>query len=65
MKKEVDLKWILSGALLTSVGMAFIWPLTSVYLHDDLHISLSIIGIVLFFNSFASIIGSIAAGFCF
>lgn len=43
--------------------MSFIWPLTSVYLHNDLHISLSAIGVVLFFNSFASIIGSTLAGF--
>ncbi len=65
MQKEVKLKWILIANLFTNIGMSFIWPLTSVYLHDRLGISLSIIGIVLFCNSFASVLGSLVAGVLF
>lgn len=62
MQNEIKLKWVLVGSLLTSIGMSFIWPLTSVYLHDRLGISLSMIGIVLFFNSLASVVGSMIGG---
>jgi MFS family permease len=65
MGKEIKLIWVLMGSLLTSIGMSFIWPLTSVYLHDKLAISLSVIGIVLFFNSMAAVVGSIVAGYLF
>ena len=62
MQKEIKLTWILIGSLITSIGMSFIWPLTSVYLHDKLGISLTVIGVVLFFNSIASVIGSLLGG---
>lgn len=42
--------------------MSFIWPLTSVYLHNDLRVSLTVIGVVLMFNSITGIIGSYAGG---
>lgn len=38
--KKIGLIWLAAGAFLSSVGMSFIWPLTSVYLHNDLGISL-------------------------
>ena len=65
MKKELTLRAVLFGALCTSFGMSFIWPLTSVYLHDNLHLSLAIVGIVLFFNSLASVIGNVVGGIFF
>lgn len=60
--KEIKIQWILLGEFAAWVGASFVWPLTSVYLNKQLHISLSVIGIVLFFNSVANIIGSTLAG---
>ena len=65
MKKEVSFIAVLLGAFFTSFGMSFIWPLTSVYLHDNLHISLTLVGLVLFFNSLASVIGNVVGGLGF
>lgn len=59
---EIKLHWLILGELATWIGGSFIWPLTSVYLNKQLHISLSMIGIVLFCNCAANIIGSIIAG---
>ncbi len=47
---EVKLHWLILGELVTWIGASFIWPLTSVYLNKQLHVSLSMIGVVLFFN---------------
>lgn len=65
MKRELTLRSVLFGALCTSFGMSFIWPLTSVYLHDELHLSLTLVGVVLFFNSLASVIGNVVGGLFF
>lgn len=65
MKREVSFIAVLLGAFFTSFGMSFIWPLTSVYLHDNLHISLTLVGLVLFFNSLASVIGNVVGGLGF
>lgn len=60
--KEIKIQWLLLGEFAAWVGASFIWPLTSVYLNKQLHISLSVIGIVLLFNNIANIIGSTLAG---
>ena len=60
--KEIKIHWLLLGEFAAWVGASFIWPLTSVYLNKQLHISLSVIGIVLLFNNVANIIGSTLAG---
>lgn len=62
MAHEIRLRWLLTGALLSSIGMSFIWPLTSIYLHNRLGISLTVIGVVLLLNSLGSVIGSIVGG---
>nr|WP_281169989.1 MFS transporter [Schleiferilactobacillus shenzhenensis] len=59
------LRWLLLGALLSSIGMSFIWPLTSVYLHNRLGISLTTVGVVLLLNSLASVAGSFIAGLAY
>lgn len=61
-RDEIKLRWLILGELATWIGASFIWPLTSVYLNKQLHISLSMIGVVLFFNCAANILGSILAG---
>lgn len=60
--QSIKLRWLATGALISDLGMSFIWPLTSVYLHNQLHISLTTIGIVLLLNSLTGIIGSYAGG---
>ncbi|MDF4143043.1 MFS transporter [Lactobacillus kefiranofaciens] len=59
---EIKLRWLIVGELATWIGASFIWPLTSVYLNKQLHISLSMIGVVLFCNCAGNIFGSIIAG---
>ncbi len=59
---EIKLHWILLGEILTWIGASFIWPLTSVYLNQRLHISMSVVGVVLLLNSLANVLGSFLAG---
>ena len=59
---EVKLRWLLLGELATWIGSSFVWPLTSVYLNKQLHISLSVIGLVLFCNCASNVLGSFTAG---
>lgn len=59
---EIKLIWLIVGELATWIGASFIWPLTSVYLNKQLHISLSLIGVVLFCNCAGNIFGSIISG---
>ncbi len=59
---EVKLRWLLLGELATWIGSSFVWPLTSVYLNKQLHISLSVIGLVLFCNCASNVLGSLTAG---
>ncbi|MCI2171134.1 MFS transporter [Schleiferilactobacillus perolens] len=63
--REIKLRWLLLGSFLSSVGMSFIWPLTSIYLHNRLGISLTVVGVVLLLNSLASVAGSYIAGLAF
>ena len=49
--KELPLIWLLIGNLVESTGMSFIWPLTTIYMHDYLGKSLTVAGVVLFIGS--------------
>lgn len=62
---EIKLHWLLLGELLTWIGSSFIWPLTSVYLNKQLHVSLAMVGVVLLFNCLANMLGSFVAGWCY
>ena len=59
---EIGLPWLVVAELATWIGASFIWPLTSVYLNKRLGISLSVIGIVLFCNCAANMVGSTISG---
>lgn len=65
LNDEIKLHWLLLGELLTWIGSSFIWPLTSVYLNKQLHVSLAMIGVVLLFNCLANMLGSFVAGWCY
>ncbi|AMV63036.1 permease of the major facilitator superfamily [Pediococcus damnosus] len=60
--KELKLRYLLLGSLMDSIGMSFVWPLTTVYMHNILGHSLTVVGIVLMLNSVASIVGAFVAG---
>ena len=62
---EIKLPWLLLGELFTWIGASFIWPLTSVFLNKQLHVSLAMIGVVLLFNCLANMIGSFIAGWAY
>ena len=64
-KQGLALKWLLLGALITNTGISTIWPLTTIYLHEYLHKSLTVAGVVLFINSAIMIAGNYLGGYLF
>lgn len=67
MQKEngVQLKWLLVGIFISSIGNSFVWPLTTIYMHEQLHESLTVSGIILLFYSGANVVGSYISGLLF
>ena len=61
----VKLKWLFLGSLITNTGLSFIWPLTTIYMHEYLHESLTVAGIVLLINSIFTLIGNYLGGYLF
>lgn len=61
-KNETPLRWLLIAGFVNSFALSFVWPLTTIYLHDDLHKSLIIIGNILLVNSFAAVFGNLLGG---
>ncbi|ETY73495.1 MDR family MFS transporter [Lactiplantibacillus fabifermentans] len=62
MQKEVRLRWLFIANLLNNAGAAFMWPLTTVYMHNYLKQTLTFSGIVLFCMSLAMILGNYVGG---
>lgn len=62
MNKGIKLHWLLIGVFLVNFGNSFVWPLTTVYIHDQLHHSLTVAGVVILFYSGANVVGSYFAG---
>lgn len=62
MQTEIRFRWLLLGAFLSSMGNSFVWPLTTVYVHDQLHQSLTVAGVVLLFYSGTNVVGSYLGG---
>lgn len=60
--RELRLKWLLLGSLIDSIAMSSVWPLTTIYMNQELGHSLVMAGVVLFLNSVASILGAFTAG---
>ncbi len=58
--------WVLIiGMAIYVTGASFLWPLNAIYVHEQLHKPLSVAGLVLMFNSAATIIGNLLGGFLF
>lgn len=64
-KKTFNLRWLLLGEFFGSFGNSFIWPLTTIYMHNQLQQSLTMSGIVLMLYSLANVIGSYISGILF
>lgn len=64
-KYFIQLKWLLIGSLITSTAMSFIWPLNTIYMHNTLHQTLTVAGIVLGFNQLATMLGNWLGGILF
>lgn len=62
MRKGIKLQWLLIGVFLVNFGNSFVWPLTTIYVHNQLHQSLTMAGIVILFYSGANVVGSYYAG---
>ncbi|MFD1466015.1 MDR family MFS transporter [Lapidilactobacillus mulanensis] len=61
----IKLKWLFLGSLIINTGISFIWPLTTIYMHEYLHETLTVAGIVLLFNSGFTMIGNYLGGWLF
>ncbi|WP_404450492.1 MFS transporter [Sutcliffiella horikoshii] len=58
--------WLLViGMAINVTGASFLWPLNTIYIHDILGKSLSVAGLVLMVNAFASVIGNLIGGILF
>lgn len=58
--------WLLViGMAVNVTGSSFLWPLNTIYMHEELGKSLSIAGIVLMINSAATVIGNLVGGVLF
>ena len=67
-KERIDpirLIWLFAGSLIINTGISFIWPLTTIYIHNYLHETLTIAGIVLFINSAFTMFGNAIGGWLF
>ncbi|CCI82462.1 MDR family MFS transporter [Lactobacillus hominis] len=61
----IRLIWLFAGSLIINTGISFIWPLTTIYIHNYLHETLTIAGIVLFINSAFTMVGNATGGWLF
>jgi MFS family permease len=58
--------WILMiGMAMNVTGASFLWPMNTIYVHEQLGKSLSVAGMVLMLNSGASVVGNLAGGLLF
>ncbi|WP_338777781.1 MFS transporter [Metabacillus sp. FJAT-52054] len=58
--------WLLViGMIINVTGASFLWPLNTIYIHDELGKSLTVAGVILMLNAGASVIGNLAGGVLF
>lgn len=67
MKQQTGMpaKWLFAGSFLANTGTSFIWPLTTIYLHDTLGKTLIIAGLVLLCNSLCVVLGNTVGGYLY
>jgi len=64
-KQEVSLIGILAATLLLNAAAACMWPLTTVYMHNQLHQTLALAGVALLGMSLCMILGNWLGGWLF
>lgn len=64
-KQEVSLVGILAATLLLNAAAACMWPLTTVYMHNQLHQTLALAGVALLGMSLCMILGNWLGGWLF
>ncbi|GKT03783.1 MDR family MFS transporter [Furfurilactobacillus sp. WILCCON 0119] len=64
-RREVKFGWLFVASLLNNTGASFLWPLTTIYMHNYLHESLTLAGWVLLGMSVMMIIGDSVGGYLF
>ncbi|MFY4774499.1 MDR family MFS transporter [Metabacillus sp. RGM 3146] len=58
--------WLLViGTIINVTASSFLWPLNTIYIHDQLGKSLTVAGFVLMLNAGASVVGNLAGGVLF
>ncbi|MFZ5818203.1 MAG: MFS transporter [Bacillota bacterium] len=58
--------WLLAfGSFLNLVGLSFLWPLTTVYIHSHLGRPMTVAGVVLLLHSGSAALGQLAGGWLF
>lgn len=60
-----DVLLFLAASCINASGSAFMWPLTTLYVHTHLHRSMAEAGVVLMLQSLAGIVGQFAGGALF
>lgn len=53
---------LLVGASISNMGFAFLWPLVALYIHSELHQSMTVVGIVMMGQAGAGVVGSLIGG---
>ena len=64
-QQTVKLKWVALASLLNNTGAAFLWPLTTMYLHNYLGQTLTTAGFVILIMSIAMMMGNYLGGWLF
>ena len=64
-RSEIRLSSVLIYSLLLNSGAALMWPLITVYMHNNLHESLTVAGIVMFIMSCFMVLGNYLGGIFF
>lgn len=61
----VKIRFLLLGSLIYNIGISFIWPLTTIYMHQYLHQTLTVAAIVLLLYYGTTLLGNAIGGAIF
>lgn len=62
---RLQMKWIFIASLLNNTGNSLLWPLTTVYMHNYLHQTMTMAGIIMFLLSISMMAGNYVGGLLF
>ena len=64
-QRQAKIKWVDLARFLNNTGAAFLWPLTTMYMHNYLHESLTTAGVVMLLMSICMMVGNYLGGWLF